>query len=242
MKFKMLLPLLLLAFFCVGCDVPVLKQDIPVSTDPIGAKMYVDGQYAGDTPGSVSLERAKDHMLTLIKENYNQVDVPITRKYQKEQVIMNAVNRGLQDGVFFNNTAMGVNSGVNSINYQKQTGEAYVLEPSYVKVKLYPAGTPQPEYKPDTQTQTSAPAGQQTSTTQGQSDTDSKYLVKEGLKIGAAAALSNAQPVEKKQEISSSHKTYQKSDGTVVTKSSSTSVSVGFNPAGLVNVIDKLFQ
>jgi hypothetical protein len=51
-----------------------------------------------------------------------------------------------------------------------------------------------------------------------------------------------AKPVEKKWETSSSSRTYREPDGTVVTKKSSTSVSVGVNPAGLMNALDTLFS
>jgi hypothetical protein len=67
-------------------------------------------------------------------------------------------------------------------------------------------------------------------------------LAKEGLKIGAGAALSQARPLEKKVETSSSTRHYVTPDGARVREKTSTSVGVGVNPAGLVDIIDVLFK
>ena len=67
-------------------------------------------------------------------------------------------------------------------------------------------------------------------------------MTKELLKIGAGAALSQVPPVEKNVQTSSSSKDYVTPDGTRVREKSSTSVGVGFNPAGLVDIIDVMFK
>ena len=71
---------------------------------------------------------------------------------------------------------------------------------------------------------------------------DRRELSKELFKIGAGAAASQMAPIEKKVNTSSSSKSYVKPDGTIVREKSSTSVGVGINPAGLVDVIDLLFK
>lgn len=133
----------LFSFTMVGCQAQVFTQSIPVSSVPMGADLYVDGKLVGQTPSSVELERNRDHILTLKKEEFKQKDVIIKRKYQQQQTTMNAVSEGIHDANFFNDASWGIMSGVNSIQEQEQSGQAYMLTPSAVSVKLVPmAGTP----------------------------------------------------------------------------------------------------
>gem|GEM_PF-3764894 len=53
-----------------------------------------------------------------------QQDVVIKRQYQREKVLINAINSGINAGTFFNDAAWGINSGAQSINHQEATGEA----------------------------------------------------------------------------------------------------------------------
>ena len=124
--------------FAAGCSMPVLKQDIPVSTNPVGARIYADGQFAGVTPARVSLERNRSHILTLVKDNYRQADVVIMNQYQKERVYLKAIQSGVNSGLFFKNASMGMGSSMNSISNQEETGEAYILTPPAVSVSLMP--------------------------------------------------------------------------------------------------------
>jgi hypothetical protein len=103
-----------------GCSVPILRQDIPVSTNPLGAVIYADWQMMGRTPGTVSLERNRDHLLTLVKDDYRQVDVAVRRQYQSDRVLMKAVQMGVNSGLFFKDARMGINSGFNSISGQEE--------------------------------------------------------------------------------------------------------------------------
>jgi hypothetical protein len=224
-----------------GCETVVLRQDVPVSTNPMGARILADGKPAGQTPGTVSLERNKDHILTLVKENYQQVDIVINKQYQSNKVLMKAVQSGVNTGLFFKNAGMGMNSGFNSISSQEATGEAYVLVPPSVAVTLIPLqgqavrpgqATPYP----------AAPSASAAAPSPADTGIATKDLVQAGVIAGAAVGASQAKPIEKKWETSSSSRTYREPDGTVVTKKSSTSVSVGVNPAGLINVLDTLFS
>lgn len=67
--------LLLVAVAAPGC---ALKQSIPVSTDPSGAAVYLDGKpVCAATPCSVEAETGKAHLLTIVKEGYRQRDIPL---------------------------------------------------------------------------------------------------------------------------------------------------------------------
>jgi hypothetical protein len=117
----------------------IRKQQIPVSTIPMGADIYADGAYVGVTPTTVELARNRDHILNLSKTGYRQEDVLVTRQQQTDQMLLKAVSQGLSTGQFFNDAAWGVQSGVASISSQQQTGEAYVLQPGAVSVTLVPS-------------------------------------------------------------------------------------------------------
>lgn len=248
--------LLMAAIYCTACGGPpqVLKQDIPVSTNPMGADIYVDGKLSGVTPTTIAMERNKDHIVTLTKENYNQADITVKRKY-KETSLVDAINSGVNSGLFHDNITMGISSGISSMSHKENTGEMFTLTPSVIKVNLAPlsgaaqgsgvqAAPASAAAAPAASVDESQPGLQSGDT--GSPELDSKALAKDLITIGVAAGASQMKPIEKKKTIdsSSSTKTYRKSDGSMVTekKSSSTSVGVSFNPAGAVNLIDKLFK
>jgi len=123
-----------------ACAPTVLTQPVPVSTDPAGVSVAVDGKPACVAPCQVDLTRNQDHILTMTKEGYRQQDVLIKRQYQTNKVLLNALNQGAQSAQFFKNGWMGANQGVMSMNSQEETGEAYVLSPSTVSLRLVPVG------------------------------------------------------------------------------------------------------
>ncbi|WP_281184917.1 PEGA domain-containing protein [Trichlorobacter lovleyi] len=224
----------LLSIFAAGCSMPVLKQDIPVSTNPVGARIYADGQFAGVTPTRVSLERNRSHILTLVKENYRQADVVITNQYQKERVYLKAIQSGINSGLFFKNASMGMGSGMNSISNQEETGEAYILTPPAVSVSLMPlSGAGAAVTAPAAVTAYPGP--------DNSAAMDQGEMTKELLKMGAGAALSQTAPIGK-ESSSTSSRNYVTSDGTRVQEKTTTSVGVKVNPAGLIGVLDTLFQ
>jgi hypothetical protein len=245
---KRVLPLLMLGVITLlgfGCSSPVLKQDIPVSTNPMGAKIYANGQLLGETPGTIPLERTRDHIVTLVKENYRQEDVVVKRVYQQDRVLLRAIGSGVDTGLFFKNASMGVTSGLMSMSSQEKTGEAYVLVPPAVKVNLIPLGGPAAGVPPRVATVVDEGAEGGGSGGSEVAPVDKRALAKDMLKIGAAVGASQV-PIEKKWEsTSSSSRTYASPDGSTRVQrnsSSSTSVGVGVNPAGLVDLLDTLFR
>ena len=66
---------LALAAALSGC---ATTQQVPVSTDPSGASVYLDGKLACPaTPCSVEAEKGKTHLLTITKEGYRQKDIAL---------------------------------------------------------------------------------------------------------------------------------------------------------------------
>lgn len=123
-----------------ACQPTVLTQSIAVSTNPAGAQVKADDGQTCQTPCQVTLTRNADHALSISKDGFREQSILIHRQYQSDRVMTRAVNDGMQSGQFFKNPYMGINSGVQSLDEQEQTGEAYQLVPSAVNVALIPVG------------------------------------------------------------------------------------------------------
>gem|GEM_PF-1155908 len=67
------------SFYMTGCATIMTgpTQKIPVSSNPTGATVQVDGQSTFITPAAITLERKTDHILVFTKEGYNQETVRI---------------------------------------------------------------------------------------------------------------------------------------------------------------------
>lgn len=237
MKIKPFLLVCGMSVLLCACSPPkVLTQEIPVTTQPAGAALLVNGQPAGKTPTMVGLERNRNHILTLHMDNFRQEDIVIAKKYQKERTYLKAMQQGIDTGMFFKNARMGLNSSMSSLSAQEETGEAFVLEPSIVQVTLVPLdGSSGRATQPSGGSPVVAPQA-------AEEPLNTSEMAKGMLLLGAAAALSQAKPLEKKAEIASSSHSYVQPDGTRVTESSSASVGVSVNPSGLVKLLDTLFK
>ncbi|MFW5488564.1 MAG: PEGA domain-containing protein [Desulfovibrio sp.] len=221
-----------------ACAPQVAMQSVPVSTAPIGAQVLVDGNATCTSPCSVDLPRNKDHILTLLKDGYRQHDVIIKRQYQQDKTILNALQTGVNQGTFFNNPAMGVMAGVDSIDSQEKTGEAYILQPSAVSVQLVPNDAPA-NAKAQVKTTATGSTGAQES-----QSLDIGKMDKEKAAWGAAKVGASALPGPKKTWKNSNEKSHTSvsSDGTVTktTTKTSTSASVSVNPAAAVDLLESL--
>lgn len=66
---------ILAAVLCCGC---AGTQKVPVSTDPSGATVYLDGaQVCATTPCSVEMSTGQNHLLTILKADYSQRDIAV---------------------------------------------------------------------------------------------------------------------------------------------------------------------
>ena len=110
----------LFAFLGGGCAsiVKGTTQPIPVSSDPTGADVKLDGNRVGQTPMTVEVKRKSDHLLTIEKTGYQPESVAITR------------NIG---GAVFGNILAGglVGWGVDAIS-----GAQYNLTPATINLTL----------------------------------------------------------------------------------------------------------
>jgi len=119
-----------------GCGVP--KQKIPVSTNPIGATIYADGKKACTTPCSVSFDKQSDHLITIVKDGYEQEEVVISRQFMPDEAIRDGAISGILKGGDPKDVAGEV---AKEMDEQERSGEAYELVPSIVTVTLAPKGS-----------------------------------------------------------------------------------------------------
>ena len=121
-----------------GCG--AATQNIPVSTAPSGATVYVDGKETCITPCNVPLTRTQDHILTLQKEGYKQADVQISRQYDTAAVARGAVQSGTSASSMGASTEGAISNALLSTQAMEEQGTAYVLSPSSVVVELVQKG------------------------------------------------------------------------------------------------------
>jgi len=69
-----------LLFQLGACAFSTKPQKIPVTSNPVGAKINVDGQDMGTTPLTLSLKREEDHKIRVEKPGYNPVDILLVSK------------------------------------------------------------------------------------------------------------------------------------------------------------------
>ncbi|BDQ33565.1 PEGA domain-containing protein [Pseudodesulfovibrio portus] len=129
----------LLAVACLlalaACGVP--KQKIPVSTDPIGAAIYLDGEKQCTSPCAVRADKQGDHLLTIVKEGYEQEEIILKRQFKPDR----ALRDGVISGIIRGGGAEGVaKETAREVDEQERSGEAYVLTPSIVTIRLTPKG------------------------------------------------------------------------------------------------------
>ncbi|SOB60004.1 S-layer protein [Pseudodesulfovibrio profundus] len=135
MSHRAFLVLLLISTLTIltACGPP--KQTIPISTNPMGATVYGDGKQMCTTPCSVSFTRDTDHLLTIHKEGFEQVDMIISRRFKPDE----AIRDGIISGILKGSDPEAVGSEVaREVDEQERSGEAYELTPSIVRITLKP--------------------------------------------------------------------------------------------------------
>ncbi len=125
--------IIVVAVGLTACGPP--KQKIPVSTNPIGATVYADGQKICTTPCSVRFDKQSNHLLTIVKDGYEQVDLEITRQFMPDEALRDGAIYGiLKDG----DPKDVAGEVAKEVDEQERTGEAYELVPSIVTITLTP--------------------------------------------------------------------------------------------------------
>ena len=124
------------AFFAAALSGCVATQKIPVSTDPSGAVVFLDGkQVCPSTPCSVEMPKDKDHLLTIIRDGYRQRDIAVRRVFNTASVLRESVREGVRSGM---------EGALSSADQQERDGRAYTLKPDMVMLKLVGENEPEP--------------------------------------------------------------------------------------------------
>lgn len=63
-----------------ACSYAGKPQKIPVTSDPVGAKVFVDGKEAGTAPLNLSLKREEDHVIRVEKTGFVPVEIRVESK------------------------------------------------------------------------------------------------------------------------------------------------------------------
>ena len=56
------------------------SQKIPVTSNPIGARIIVNGEEVGNTPLNLKLKRKENHVIRIEKQGYHPLEIRTTRK------------------------------------------------------------------------------------------------------------------------------------------------------------------
>jgi len=240
--------LIVIAIAFAGCG--PATQNIPVSTNPSGALVYVDGKETCTTPCSATLEKTQDHILTITKKGYIQADVQVTRKYDTAGVARDAAQSGLRTSGMGADTQGAIANALLTAGAEEEQGTAYVLTPGTVTVRLArkDSATPAPKAAAPDQDAPIVISSDQLA------PEDQRALVKktEPVTLGSAveenpeqaaqalleAGAAAAPTIHAGKDFKSSHSSESiGSDGSYrkTTKSSSVSVGASINPveAGL---------
>lgn len=125
---------LILSLFLAGCATIVhgTTQEIPVSSEPSGAEVLVDGGNAGRTPCKIEIKRKMDHVVTFQKAGYQEENITVMH------VLSGAVAGNILAGGF-------VGWGVDAAS-----GAQYKLVPNAIHVHLTPEDTSSSAVSKDT--------------------------------------------------------------------------------------------
>lgn len=76
-----------------GCATLLARKTTPVSmnSNPVGAEVWIDGNRAGTTPVTVTLDHKDEHVIVFTKEGYTETSCRINRKVGAGWVVLDVV-------------------------------------------------------------------------------------------------------------------------------------------------------
>ena len=108
MTIKQLITSIIIGYCFTAC---VPTEPVTLSTDPIGATVYVNGSKHGVTPIQMDLTLDKDHLITIVKNGYKQETIEIKRIFNEEKEKRNMINSAI-GSVQMNTSALDVADSV----------------------------------------------------------------------------------------------------------------------------------
>jgi len=123
-------------FTACSSKLKVESQSISVSSDPVGAAVYADGTFQGNTPTTVSLSKDRQHIITVTKEGHEVCMIPVHVINDDLKNVREAVLDGVHDGLFFKDPLSAVSSARVKLEQEEKSGKNARLEPGIVCLKL----------------------------------------------------------------------------------------------------------
>ena len=135
-----IISLAVLSSVVAGCqhiaEPPVATQAVGVTSSPLGAKVYADGIEKGVTPTTVVLEKNRDHLISIVKDGYKPIFVPINHRIDEHRFTLEAVRSGVHGARFWNDASRGLDSAIDVYEFNERTGQYNILSPSTVTATL----------------------------------------------------------------------------------------------------------
>lgn len=128
--------LVILCLFSCQQQQSAALQKIPVSSYPIGAKVYVDGKEMGITPMQIHLTRNEHHLVTIIKEGFEPCQAQIIKKSLSAALMAKALKRGYDTANFYRSPEMGIRVAQDYLQEEELRGNAFELVPQSLCVHL----------------------------------------------------------------------------------------------------------
>lgn len=128
----------ILSLFLCSCEHSKTSamQSIPVSSQPLGAKVFVDGEDCGVTPLKLRLTRNEHHLITIIKEGFEPCQAQIIKKPLSAKMMAKALKRGYETANFYKNPEMGIKATEDYLEEEELRGNAFELIPQSLCIHL----------------------------------------------------------------------------------------------------------
>ncbi len=101
---KLLLLIVAGAFLLQNCATIIklgsTNQKVPVTSNPIGARIIVDGKEMGYTPLTLKLRSNKNHLIRVEKQGYDSLEIRINRKVSGPSLAFSILGNALLLGVY----------------------------------------------------------------------------------------------------------------------------------------------
>src|SRR5205807_9196109 len=122
-----------------SCSQPKIAiQSVPVSSTPLGADVYANGQLIGKTPTCVDLEKNRHHQVTISKPGFQPQNVTVMAIKEEKKLYTRALAEGVDSSIFFKDPSFALSSAHDSIETDEKTVECNNLEPNSINVQLEP--------------------------------------------------------------------------------------------------------
>jgi len=94
LKYKSVLSLFIIASFIFSSCATIFKgstDEVNISSDPSGAKIYINGQYMGETPMPIELKSNKSYTIEFRKNGYENKTVLVNNEIGAGWIVLDVI-------------------------------------------------------------------------------------------------------------------------------------------------------